>query len=80
MRVTVNWNELNHYTESDKVEAFRRSVEIREFCTNGNGNAHAPEPARESFRWVTPIRGGYQTEQVEFDHRRSILVYSLSEA
>ena len=76
MTITLNIDELNYYTEPKKVEAYRRAVEIREFCQAENGNSAAGR--MEHFVWKTPVRNGVEIEEVSIDTGAGKIVYRVT--
>ena len=77
MKITLNINELGFATQPSKLEAYRRAVEIRDFCGPQNG---AQGGRVETFSWTTPTRRGFETEEVCIDNSTGKIVYSVTES
>jgi hypothetical protein len=75
--VILNTSDLGYATSPRKVEAFRRAVEIKDFCTRQNGNSHAARI--QCFTWTTPTRRGSETEDVRIDNKLGTIVYTVTE-
>lgn len=76
MTITLNINDLGFTTQPKKLEAFRRSMEIKDFCGPKNGNRGG---RIERFSWTTPTRRGFETEEVSIDTRSGVVVYTVTE-
>jgi hypothetical protein len=76
VQITFNINELGFTTHPSKLEAYRRVVEMRDFCGPKNGTQGG---RIEKFSWTTPTRRGYETENVCIDNTSGRVVYSVTE-
>jgi hypothetical protein len=78
MLVKIAIKDVSYSTDSRRVEAYRRAVEIREFSRERNSNSAVEQ--KERFRWITPLKAGRaQVEEVLFDHQAGVITYSCSE-
>ena len=74
MSITVNLSELQFSTNSATIEAYRRSVEIRGFSLQRNGNSASK--SLEPFIWEKDLdNGSVETERATFDHDAGLLTY-----
>ena len=70
---TLDPQDIGFATNQRKLEAYRRSLEIRGFSEQRRQTGQV-----EHFSWVTPTRFGTETEEVSVDTRSGLITYRLT--
>lgn len=78
MIIKMKFDELTFYSEPQKVEAYRRAVEIREFSRERNGNSS--QGRFEHFSWTTRTGQALEVEEVSIDNEEGTIIYRLTES
>jgi hypothetical protein len=81
MKYRLNTQTILFNSSSAHVEAYRRSLEIRESVLEREGvNARASNRRKETFYWETPLgNGAYEVETVNVDKTNHTITYIRSE-